>query len=400
MSSTNSKSFSTPYYTYVATAPSAPTADISYAYTYDARGTTASLVEGLSRYAHLLTNTSIAYERDFGKHKVNALALMETRQQDGNNFGAYGYGFDIFELDELNFATLADRTRVSGGSSQSRTAGFLGRLGYEYANKYFALLSFRYDGSHVFGGMVPGKRWSPFPAASLGWAVSEENWFPRSSSYISYLKLRGSVGLTGRSEIGPYNFLNTLSFLNDPAVVLNGEGQNGLLTSNPANINLTWAKSLQYNFGVDATVLKDWLDVTFDVFYRYEYDLLTGVTATYPDSYGGFVPAYMNNNERDHKGFEIALSHGRQVGDFSYRVGVNGTYTKSRWLRYADSETTPDWLKLTGKEVGAQIGFIAAGLFQSQDEIENSPLIEGKAVRVGDIKFVDRNGDGVIAYEQ
>ena len=80
-------------------------------------------------------------------------------------------------------------------------------------------------------------------------------------------------------------------------------------------------------------------------------------------------------------------------------MSLTGTYTKRKWLHYNDAANTPDWLKLTGKEVGAQVGFISAGLFQSQEEIDNSPTIVGKAVRVGDIKYVDRNGDGVISYE-
>jgi len=394
-----SKSFSTPYYTNVATAPTSTSGDISYAYTYDARGTNTSLVEGLSHYAHLTTNTSIKYENKFGLHSISALGLMETIKKEGNSFGAYGYGFDIPELDELDFAILANKTKVSGSSYEQRQAGFLGRVSYGYDNKYLTELSLRYDGSYVFGGMVKGKRWSPFPAASVGWRVSEEDWFHNTFKSVNNLKLRGSVGLTGTTEISPYYYLNTLSMMNN-AVVLGGSAVSGLLTSRPANTNLTWAKALQYDLGFDLTVWKGLLGVEFDVFYKYIYDMLSSSDATYPDSYGGYVYGYENKNKQDHKGFEIALSHSHKIGDFSYKIGVNGTYTKRRWLRYGDSANTPDWLKLTGKEVGAQVGFIAEGLFQSQEEIDNSALIVGKAVRVGDIKYMDRNGDGKISYEQ
>lgn len=395
-----SKSFSTPYYTYVATLPTAATGDISYGRTYDARGTNTSLVEGLSHYEHLTTNTSIKYDNKFGKHNISALALMETINREGNSFGAYGYGFDILELDELNFATLADKTKVSGSSYEQRQAGFLGRLTYDYSDKYLAEVSMRYDGSYVFGGMVEGKRWSPFPAGSLGWRISEEDWFKNNFSFIDNLKLRTSVGLTGTTGIPPYYYLNTLSFLNNPAVVLGGVAQNGLMTSKPGNIYLTWEKSLQYNAGIDASLWNGFLSAEFDVFYKYIYDILSSASATYPDSYGGYIYGFENNNKQDHKGFEFSLSHRGKVGDLSYRIGFNGTYTERRWLRYSDSPNTPDWLKSTGKEVDSQIGFIAEGLFQSQEEIDNSPLIVGKAVRVGDIKYLDRNGDGVISYEQ
>ncbi|MFV0592127.1 MAG: SusC/RagA family TonB-linked outer membrane protein [Draconibacterium sp.] len=395
-----SKSFSTPYYTYLATLPTVATDDISYVYTNDARGTTTSLVEGLSHYSILTTNSSINYDNTFGDHAISALALVETTQQDGNLFGAYGYGFDIPELDELDYATLADKTKVSGSSYAKRKAGFLGRLNYDYQHKYLAEVSFRYDGSYVFGGMIKGKRWSPFPAGSLGWRISEEDWFKNSVGNVDNLKLRGSVGLTGTTGISPYYFLSTMSFLDNPALVINGTGESGLYTSQPANINLTWAKALQYNAGFDLSMWNGLLGAEFDVFYKYIYDMLGSVSSTYPDSYGGYVFGYANENKQDHKGFEFVLSHKRKIGDFSYSIGLNGTYTQRRWLKYGDSPNTPDWLKLTGKEVGAQVGFISEGLFQSQDEIDNSALITGKDVRVGDIKYLDRNGDGVISYEQ
>jgi TonB-linked SusC/RagA family outer membrane protein len=393
------KAYSTPFYTEVANNPTSQTADISYVKTYDARGTTASLTEGSSYSTRLTTNLSMEYDRHFDAHHISALALMETVRSDGNQFGAYGYGFDILALDELDFATLKEKNSVSGSSYTQRKAGFLGRVGYDYASKYLAEVSLRYDGSYVFGGMVKGKRWSPFPAASLGWRMSEEDWFRQSVHFVDDLKIRGSVGLTGTTEIPAYYYLNTLSVLN-PAVVIGGVAQSGLLTSQPGNINLTWAKALQYNAGFDATLWHGFLGINFDVFYKYIYDMLSPVSATYPPSYGGYVYGYANNNKQDHKGFEFVLSHEHKIGSFSYKISFNGTYTRRRWLKYSDSENTPDWLKLTGKEVGAQVGFIAEGLFQSQDEIDHSALIEGKAVRVGDIKYKDRNGDGVISYEQ
>lgn len=395
-----SKGFSTPYYTWVATAPTSQSGDISYVRTYDARGTNTSLTEGLGHYSHLTTNSSMKYQNSFGLHNVTFLGLAETIQRDGNRFSATGYGFDIPQLDELSFAKLKEKNVVSGSSYQQRTSGFLARLNYDYNHLYLAELSYRYDGSYVFGGMVKGKRWSPFPAASIGWRMSNEEWFKNAVHFVDNLKLRASIGLTGTTEIPAYYYLNTLSFLADPAVVLGGEAQSGLITSRPANINLTWAKALQYNGGVEATLWSGMLGFEFDVFYKYIYDMLSTVDATFPDSYGGYVYGYANNNKQDHKGFEVTVNHRNKLGDFRYRFGVNGTYTLRRWLRYGDSANTPDWLKLTGKEVGSQVGFIALGLFQSQEEIDNSALIEGKAVRVGDIKYLDRNGDGKISYEQ
>lgn len=394
-----SKAYSTPYTTLVADPPTASSGGISYSRSLDARGETTSLTEGLTHYTELTTNLSFRYEKDIQKHRLDVLGLMETVQRDGNNFGAYGYGFDIANLDELNFAALKDKNDVTGGSYVRRKAGFLGKVNYHYDHRYLAEMSLRYDGSYVFGGTVKGKRWSPFPAASLGWRISEENWFKNRFSDVDELKLRGSIGMTGTTGVPPYFYLNTLSLLT-PAVVLGGEARTGLLTSDPGNENLTWAKSLQYNGGFDTRIRNGLVSIEFDVFYKYVYDMLSPVSASYPPSFGGYIPGYENNNMQDHKGFELTLGHENSIGDFYYNIRLNGTYTQRRWLRYNDSPNTPDWLKLTGKEVGAQVGFIATGLFQSEEEIEQSALIEGKEVRVGDIKYLDRNGDGVISYEQ
>lgn len=130
--------------------------------------------------------------------------------------------------------------------------------------------------------------------------------------------------------------------------------------------------------------------------------MLSQVTGGFPDSWGGYHQTYENKNKQEHKGFEFVLSHSNRVGDFAYKVAVNGTYTKRTWLRYTDDINTPDYLKLTGKEVGSQVGFIALGLYQNQEQIDNSAMLpgdEGK-LRPGDIIYMDRNGDGKITYDQ
>ena len=397
-----SKIFSTPYDTYVANRPIAPSGDISYTYTNDARGREASLKEYLSHYTHFTTNTSIKYENKFGRHNITALALAETIAHDGNSFNAAGVGFDIYALDELSYANVPDKREIGSSRYQERVAGYLGRINYDYNNKYLAELSCRYDGSYLFGGMEKGKRWAPFPAASLGWRMSEENWFQNNDAlrFINNLKWRGSIGLTGTSGVPAYIFLNTMLPMSN-VVVINGTTLNGLNTSNPANTKLTWAKSLQYNGGFETTMWNGLLGVEFDVFYKYMYDILAANSLSYPPSFGDYLPTRLNTDKRDYKGFEVVLSHRNTINGFTYRMAVNGTYTLRRWLKYSnDSDNDPDWLKLTGKEEGAQVGYISLGLFESWEDIANSAIMEGKAVRPGDIKYLDRNGDGIISYEQ
>ena len=367
--------------------------------TYSGLGSENSLQEASYYTYYGITQTSLSYDNTFGKHRVAALALIETRDNKTNNH--YGRMYDLmFEnLPELNFGDASSDKRAIGGmSNRSRQVGFVARLNYDFDNRLYIELSGRYDGTYLFSGMS-GSRWGFFPAASAGWRISEEKWF--GAEWVDNLKLRGGIGLTGTSAVSAYQYLNTMDFSSGNAVVIGGMGQQSIYTSSVANPNISWEKNLNYNIGVDATFWGGKLGVEFDAFYTYKYDMLASASGAYPPSVGGYFPAWENKNKQDVKGFDITLSHNNRVGDFSYGIKFMGSYAKRRWLLYSgDAANAPDYQKLTGKEVGSVIGFIDQGLFQSEEEILNSPTMVGKPIRVGDIKYLDRNGDGKISYEQ
>ncbi|MBQ3186671.1 MAG: TonB-dependent receptor [Alistipes sp.] len=367
--------------------------------TYSGLGSENSLQEASYYTYYGITQTSLSYDNTFGKHRVAALALIETRDNKTNNH--YGRMYDLmFEnLPELNFGDASSDKRAIGGmSNRSRQVGFVARLNYDFDNRLYIELSGRYDGTYLFSGMS-GSRWGFFPAASAGWRISEEKWF--GAEWVDNLKLRGGIGLTGTSAVSAYQYLNTMAFSSGNAVVIGGMGQQSIYTSSVANPNISWEKNLNYNIGVDATFWGGKLGVEFDAFYTYKYDMLASASGAYPPSVGGYFPAWENKNKQDVKGFDITLSHNNRVGDFSYGIKFMGSYAKRRWLLYSgDAANAPDYQKLTGKEVGSVIGFIDQGLFQSEEEILNSPTMVGKPIRVGDIKYLDRNGDGKISYEQ
>ncbi len=400
-----SKIFASPYEMNQAMLPDGPTGQISYVRAPDPRGTETTLTEGSTHHYTVTTNTSLDYSNTFGKHSISGILLAETYQHTNSRMQASAYGFDFPELDELDNASKFDKVAPSGMTTNRRKVGFVGRASYEYDNRYLAELSGRFDGTDTFSGMTGGKRWRLTPALSLGWRMSNEEFFKDfdTSDIIDDVKFRFGVGETASSGINPYTYLSTLSYYNNssPVAIIGGAPQLGLIYSRPANTEITWVKNLQYNVGLDFTLWRGLLSAEFDVFYKYTYDLIrTRDGNDVPSSWGGYFNQYDNNDRQDTKGFEVSLTHRHKIGDFSYSVNVMGTYAKSRWLRHSnDPINAPDWLKLTGKEVGMQVGFLSDGLFQSQEEIDNSPLIAGKAVRVGDIKYIDRNGDGVISYE-
>ncbi|MEN6618198.1 MAG: TonB-dependent receptor [Rikenellaceae bacterium] len=404
-SGTVSKNFSTPYNVLLETIPSSTTSDISYALTTDARNATdRSLGEGYSQWSRLVSQSSINYANTFGKHNVDAMLLMESRDYKSNKFAAYGKGFYFAELPELDMARVPADNPISGSSDANRSVGFVGRVKYDYDNRYLAEFTGRYDGSYKFSGNIGGKRWGFFPSLSLGWRISNEEFFRDAVDFIDNLKIRASVGVLGSDPVSPYAFLSTMNFIGSggnptPQVVLNGQPQNALMTTAVANPYLTWERMIAYDLGFDASMWNGKLGVEFDVFYNYTYDIL-GAQSSMPGSMGGYYTTYVNNNSVDSKGIDLMLSHENKFGDFFYGAKLNLSWARTRYIKYQDSPNTPDYAKSTGKSPWAMAGLVADGLFQSEEEIDNSPYIVGARPRPGDIKYKDLNGDGVISYSQ
>ena len=246
----------------------------------------------------------------------------------------------------------------SGSSGKSAYAAYVGRLNYAYANKYLAEASFRYDGSYKF---AKGHRWGFFPSVSLGWVMSEEDFFKDALPKIDYFKLRGSFGI--------------LAYPNE---------------------RLTWEKTKSYNLGFDLSAWNGLLGVEFDVFYKYTYDILQSVSNIYPPSLGGHYPSSENTGTFDNRGFEIALKHRNRIGEFSYSLNGNLSYAHNRILSRTQADNTLPWQSVLGSSVGELWGLKALGLYQSEEEIANSPQVSWNTPRVGDIKYADINGDGKI----
>ena len=280
------KSLAIPFETMLATLPNTSTETISYTKFTDNSGNT-SLTESAYRSTNVVTQTSLNYDRIFGKHSISALGLAETRNNFNNTLGGTGHGLDFIELDELDQITNqtgAGQERIptiSGRSNQSRVIGFVGRLNYEYDNKYLAEITYRRDGSYLFSGMT-GSRWVHLPAVSLGWRMDQEEWFE--SNWIDNLKLRGGIGKSATSAVSAYQYLDLMSIATN-SVILGGGSQSMVYASTLGNPNLGWAKALSYNAGLDFNAWNGLLGVEFDFFYKYEYDLLASVGGAYPPSF-------------------------------------------------------------------------------------------------------------------
>jgi TonB-linked SusC/RagA family outer membrane protein len=392
--SSSNKNLDTPYQTYVYN-----TSTGEYTLADDPRDAMTNLNhvgEGHYSSEQLIGQLSAEYVQQFGKHHVDALLLVEGRDNKSNSMAAYAYKVPFAELPELDFGT-ATTDPIGGSSYHTRQAGYVFRLKYDYNNTYLAEFSGRYDGSYNFSGNVSGKRWGFFPSFSAAWRISQEKFMESTHDWLNDLKVRASIGLLGNDAVTPYSFLNTYSFGSN--VVLGGEIYSSLYTSGIANPELTWSKTRSFDLGFDATLWDGLLGVEFDWFYNLNYDLLTAMGGDKAPSMGGYYPTYANNNRYSNYGIEWNITHRNKFTlggrPFRYNIDVNMTWAKSKWLRYPDSPNTQEWRKVVGTSVDSYMAWIADGLFRSEEEIDNSAWY-GTRPNVGDIKYRDLNGDGQI----
>lgn len=369
----------------------------SYVSAADPRGITVNqLGEGQYTTEQMVGQLSAEYSHAFGKNNIDGMVLLEARDYKDNSFSAYAKDIPFADLPELSYGKAAD-SPIAGYSGHSRTAGYVFRLKYDYDNTYLAEFSGRYDGSYKFNGNVSGKRWGFFPAVSVGWRISNMP-FMKKLTFLDDLKLRASVAWLGNSDAVPaYSFLSTYSFGNKR--IIGGTTTSSLYTSAIANPNLMWEKNRSANVGFDATLWGGRLGIEFDYFYNLTYDILTSMGGNKAPSMGGYYPTYDNNNRYDVRGLEVILTHRNKFmaagKPFNYNIGANLTYSTSRYLTYPDSPNSPSYQKVVGTSVDAYSVWMANGLYRSEDEITNSAWY-GTRPNVGDIKYVDINGDGKI----
>lgn len=340
----------------------------------------------------ILTN-QLSFNKTFGKHTINAIAVAE--QQTFNFSQITGQGNNTQSNDITEPVALANLS-FNGDRSESALISYVGRVNYDYENKYLIGVSIRRDGSSRF---APNKRWGTFPAASVGWRLSEEM-FLKNSDVISEFKLRGSYGLTGNYLTpGVYDYQSTISgnqiyeFNQGSTTSSAGYTIRGL-----ADPTLKWENNYMANVGIDLGFLSNKITLTAEYFNTRTKDMI--LPRPIPLSFGYDTPPTANVGEVENKGFELMLGYNKSQGDFTYNLSGNISVVRNKVLDLGDEGTTissGDWYGdfLTQTKVGQPIGFfngyITDGIFQVGDSRTMQPN-----ARPGDIRFKDVNGDGLL----
>ncbi|WP_299667925.1 TonB-dependent receptor [uncultured Polaribacter sp.] len=345
----------------------------------------------------------LAYNKSYKEHSFSGKYLTEAQASRGDDFNAYREGFITQEIDQL-FAGSDENKDNNGSASEDGRMSHLATLGYNYKEKYFADLIFRYDGSVRF---KEGYRWGFFPGVTVGWRLSEESFIKNNFKNIDNLKLRMSYGQAGDEGSVQFNYLTGYNFGRSYIFDSSEEIARGLASRGLANPFASWAETETYNIGLDGSLYNRLLFFETNVFYRKKSGILaTRVFAT-PSTFGGDLPQE-NLNSQDNRGFEVELGHTNRVtDDFKYSVKGNFSWSRAKWIHFEEAEFTTEAERarrqLSGQWTNIAWGFESDGLFSSQEEIDNwADITNGgnnNVIKPGDIKYIDQNDDGVINWE-
>lgn len=333
-----------------------------------------SYSSSVGKYRRTYIEAGLSYDNTFGSHHVTALLLYnQSRKVDPN----------------LQYKV------------PNSYQGIVGRVTYDYKNRYLAEVNVGYNGTENF---APGKRFGLFPAYSLGWVLTEEPFYVK-NDVMSYFKIRASYGEVGNDRIGGDRFLylpttyGTVAgqyYFGNPTATytkytLTGEGVVG-------NDNLTWERARKMNAGFESTFWKSRIRIEFDWFMENR-DNILAVRQNYATLYGA-VPSAMNLGKMKNTGVDGEISFSDSYGDLAYWVKGNFTYAHNL-IEFMDEVPNPySYKQKTGQILGQYFGLICDGFYNTWEEV-NDPARpksswNNNRLQPGDLKYRDVNGDGVI----
>jgi TonB-linked SusC/RagA family outer membrane protein len=338
--------------------------------------------KGWGKNRRFYVDAGISYANTFGQHNVTAMSLLTAERFAAQNL-LYNIPRGIY--------------------------GLVGRATYDYATKYLFEFNIGYNGSENF---AEDRRFGAFPSIAAGWVASNEDFFPE-TSILTWLKLRGSYGQVGNSNIGGNRFLympgqwGGTNELGRGYYFGDADGKSGanpviqgIFENSVGNPFVTWETKTAYNIGLETRFFNDKLSITPEYFNEKRDDILSRIQTT-PVLIGldnSSLPFY-NVGKVSNKGYEIEASWSERIKrDISYNLSGHFSYSKNTIDYMAETMQEYDWMNTTGFSVGQFKGFKSDGLYNTEEELVNRPKHSflNDRVQLGDIRYVDINGDGII----
>lgn len=381
-------------------------ASISTFATARGRGTLA-----YSQVYNWLNENLLTYSKTFNDiHNLNVTALFSIQEQRVEKSQITNSNFPNDITGANNIQAGATREVSSNVSSRWGMVSYMIRANYGFADRYLLTFAARMDGSSRFG---PENKYGLFPSAAIGWRVSEEN-FMKSLTFISDLKLRGSYGLTGNSEIGDYDYLPEIVTNQVSNYVFNGVEAIGYAPNRLSNNDLKWEKTRQLDIGVDLGLFGDRITLVADYYIKTTNDLLVSIDIP---TVSGYSASRQNVGSLENKGFEFALVTRNVEREFKWTTSANISFNRNKILDLGGASfievTLPNAFFATnfyrqvlmpGLSVGNFYGMRVEKLWGSAQEITDADAADGNPATLyqaanrmpGDRKYADVDGDGVI----
>lgn len=339
-----------------------------------ANGDPSQLNRSMTRTDNYQMNFTASYNRDFGQHSVGALFSIEKSEAESEYLYAMVSDPYSFTTGQSNSAE-ANTQVITFTRSESGTLSYIGRLNYAYADKYLAEFLIRSDASTKF---APENYWGVFPSGSLGWVMSEENWFKKALPWVDFLKVRASFGLTGRDNISPWQWMQVYAQDANRGPVFGTGMDSGSLrritinrNNSAVNRDVHWDKVYKANFGLDFNVLNSRLSVTFDMYREWNREMLMNISQAIEATIGT-QSASVNLGEMDSWGYELGITWRDKIGkDFKYKIGINTGYSDNKVLNM-DWETDYIYRQIRkgGRTDIGLWGLQCVGMFRSFQDIE------------------------------
>lgn len=362
---------------------------------------------------------TLTYDRVFNRHNLGLMASTTTSDYYKREFYVKGKDFDDEDLSVMYFGQAGMFDPATDGMEKDRNVSFVGRASYSYADRYFVTASWRRD----YAGRLPkGQKYGDFPSVTGAWKITSEEFFHK-SAVLNLLKVRASWGRIG--NLGSIN----MSY-GDPTLSLKYVGTDvgsqvgasnpisyGKYNNTAFNPYLTWETSEQTDIGLDIGMFNDRLSVTADYFMKRTKDLIKRQDAGWTSSIG-INSMLINEGEIRNSGFEFAVSWMDRVGKVNYWVNGNLATLRNRlhdigsadqdgnkpvWTDGATYKTLEPYRSEEGRPVYSFYLVPTDGVFMTQAEIDNYVNDKGEKIQpnaqIGDLKFIDANGDGSISAE-
>ena len=382
----------------------------TYPVTEGTVATTTNAVEAKQEHwLKWMWNALATYNMEIGQHRADFLLGTEINRETDTWFSGKAYDFAVLNPDYMWPNAAVGEAEAYGGGGGFTLVSFFGKANYNFADRYLASVTVRYDGSSRFGR---NNRYGLFPSVSLGWRIDKER-FMENVDWLENLKLRASWGQTGNQEIDniarytifesnygeagfggqSYGTSYDIAGTNGGSTLASGFKRNQL-----GNDNLKWETTTQTNIGLDFGLFKSALYGSFEAYYKKTTDILVFMPGI--GVMGEGSSQWINAGEMDNKGLEFNFGYRGEIGDFQYDIAGNiGTYsntvTKLPETIAAKGTFGGNGVEsVVGHPMGAQVGYVYDGIFKSQDEIDNHAAQGGAGL--GRIRWKDLNEDGVI----